>query len=382
MPIAILEKQQRLRSLGEIRIGHTVAMKGVDKNGRPKRRPEKLSKFRFTSPSKTLLEKVAALYGGEVKPWTPQNGGPAEWELYSTANEVPVLIPPNSVSQWFELYEGPRCVRRCDGERETRADRPCVCDPKGVLAWSDERPCAVTTKLNVMLRDLPAIGLWLLTSHGKNSAVEIPPLATIVAAAEGYVTARLGMEARTTYPLEGAPFHYMVPVLEVDQVPTALMPGAAGAPSIEDGAKKALQAAPKAIEAKSAPAAQDDPGPEYFKAQADSAETIESLTKALLAAQAVGRAQEGDPLFKHFVARRAEIEESEVAVAEIVEDEPGGPISVSDRLLFQIAENAGDWNTERLNNEFAKRNGGVLPASASEQQLGAFLQWLQNGGAR
>jgi len=381
MPIAILEKQQRLRQLGEIRIGHTVKLNGTDRRGQQKTRPAKLSKFRFTSPSKPLLEKVAALYGGTVQAWQPQNGGPAEWEVYSTAETLPVLVPPQSTSQWFELYQGPKCVRRCDGVTEQKTDRKCVCDPRGVLAWSDERECAITTRLNVMLRDVPAIGLWLLTSHGKNAAVELPPMAQFLAATEGYVAGRLGIEERVTYPVDGPPNRFMVPHLEVDETPAALLPGGSGPQSLSGGVKKALGQAPKAIEGKCAPVALDDPGPEYFKAQADSAETVEALTVALLAAQAVGRAQEGDALFAHFVARKAEIEESEVAVAEIVEEEHGEDPAL-DQLWFQIVENAGDWNTDRLNSEFAKRNGGTLPVSATQQQLGAFLQWLRGGGAQ
>lgn len=382
MPISILEKQQRLRQLGEIRIGHTIKLEGTDRRGQQKTRPAKLNKFRFTSPSKPLLEKVAVLYGGTVKAWQPQNGGPAEWELFSDAASLPVLVPPQSTSQWFELYQGPKCVRRCDGVTEQKTDRKCLCDPRGALDWFDERECAVTTRLNVMLRDVPAIGLWLLTSHGKNAAVELPPMAQFLAATEGYVAGRLGIEERVTYPLDGPPNRFMVPHLEVDETPAALMPGGSGPRSLNGAPAKALEAGPKAIEGKAAPVAADDPGPEYWKAQADSAETLEALTTALLAAQSVDRAKEGDPLFLHFVARRKEIEESEVAVAEIVEDAAGPEDPALDELWFQITENApSEWGTDRLAQEFARRTSGTLPVSASAGQLRAFLAQLKSGSA-
>lgn len=324
MPITALEQQQRLRQLGEIRIGHVVKMNGTNKRGEQKTRPEKLSKFRFTSPSKDLLEKVADLYGGKVQPWTPANGDPAEFEVYSEATSVPILIPPRAISLWYELFQSRRLVRRCDGQVEQRRGVRCVCDPKGQLPWSADRECDIKLRLSVMLADVPAVGQWLLQSKGKNAAVEIPPMAQILASAQEYVSGRLSLEPRTTYPLEGAPFHYVVPFIEVDQKPLELMQGGNGRSAIGGGAK-ALDGDRKAIESgRSAPTmALEDPGPEYWTALANSAETIEALTEALGKAQAVGRAKDGDPLFGHFVKRRKEILQGidEVVDAEIVEDE-------------------------------------------------------------
>jgi hypothetical protein len=103
----IIDLQRRMRQLGEIRIGHVVPTGKTRRDGKPGTRPAKLDKFRFTSPSREILAEVANLYGGEVQPWTPANGGPSEFEVYSQANRLPVLIPPNdAVSQWYELYAG------------------------------------------------------------------------------------------------------------------------------------------------------------------------------------------------------------------------------------------------------------------------------------
>jgi Recombination directionality factor-like len=333
MPITALEHQQRLRQLGEIRIGHVVKMNGKNKRGEQKTRPEKLSKFRFTSPSKALLEKIADLYGGTVQPWTPANGDPAEFEVYSDATELPILIPgPRAISLWYELNDGRRLVRRCDGEREFRRGVPCVCNPKQQLAWSDDRECDIKLRLNVMLADVPAIGQWLLQSKGKNAAVEIPPMAQILASSQEYVSGRLSLEPRTTYPLEGAPFHYVVPFIEVDQKPLELMQGGNGRAAIGGGAK-ALDGDRKAIEAKAsasgAATAQDDPGSRFWIALADSAETLEALTEVVGKARAVERGMPGDPLFDHFMKRRQEIEQGdEVVDAEIVEEAAPTPAHV------------------------------------------------------
>jgi hypothetical protein len=135
-------------------------------DGKPVHPPGQAQAFRFTSPSREILTEVAALYGGEVKPWTPANGGPVRVRgVLHQANRLPVLIPPrDAVSQWYELYAGSKCQRRCDGQTEQKSDRPCMCNP-------EKRECAITTRVNVMLRDVPALGQWLLVSKGYYAAV-------------------------------------------------------------------------------------------------------------------------------------------------------------------------------------------------------------------
>ncbi|WP_324606092.1 hypothetical protein [Streptomyces sp. NRRL WC-3725] len=88
-----------------------------------------MDRFRFTSASRPLLEKVAALYGGTVADWTPANGGPAAHEVITDARRVPILVPPQPVSQYYELWSGGGCQRRCDGITELLTDRACPCGP-------------------------------------------------------------------------------------------------------------------------------------------------------------------------------------------------------------------------------------------------------------
>src|SRR3954469_6237276 len=154
----ILDLQQRQRELGRIRIGQQVQ----GRNG--KMRPEKLSQFRFTSPSQEIVEAVAVQYGGTVAPWTPANGGSQQWKVLSEARRLPVLVPPQPVSQFYELWSGGGCQRRCDGVRELLSESPCVCAVNG--QEGPQRECKPTTRLNVVLRDLPGIGVWRLESHG------------------------------------------------------------------------------------------------------------------------------------------------------------------------------------------------------------------------
>lgn len=41
-----------------------------------------------------------------MREWTPANGGPSAWEVVTDADRLPVLVPPQAVSQWYELWSG------------------------------------------------------------------------------------------------------------------------------------------------------------------------------------------------------------------------------------------------------------------------------------
>jgi recombination directionality factor gp3-like protein len=261
--IDIIGLQRRMRQLGEIRIGHTVDTGKVSqKTGKPILRPAKLDQFRLTSASRPTLEEVAKLYGGTVQPWTPANGGPSEWEVYTGTDRLPVIIPPrNAVTQCYEMYKGSKCVRRCNGRIEEKSDRACMCDP-------DERDCALTTRLNVMLRDVPGLGVWLLTSHGYYAAVELPPVAEFLASTNGYVDAWLTMELKRVPRDDGPMAEFMVPKLDIAVTPAQLLAGhgAITPQAIDAGQQRAAatgQVVPAAVEgARPAIAAAAEPATE------------------------------------------------------------------------------------------------------------------------
>lgn len=160
----------RLPEVGRIRLGEKKGEKGY---------PAKLDAFRFTSRDKALMEIVAKRFGGEVTEWASDEG--PQWQVYSQATSLEVVVPKAELafSQWFENWDGAVCRRRCDGHREVIGERPCICDP-------DNRLCLPTTRLNVLLPDVPGMGVWRVESHGFNAAAEI--LGTIeLAAASGAV---------------------------------------------------------------------------------------------------------------------------------------------------------------------------------------------------
>jgi hypothetical protein len=379
----IIDLQRRMRQLGEIRIGHVVS--GVSKKGNAYTSPAKLKHFRFTSPSREILAEVAKLYGGEVKPWTPANGGPAEFEVYSTTNRLPVLIPPqDAVSQWYELYAGSKCQRRCDGVTEHKKDRPCLCDP-------ENRECKITTRVNVMLRDVPALGQWLLITKGYYAATELPPAAELLAQAGGYVAGWLGMEEKLVQRDEG-PARFMVPTLDVEITPAALMAGQM------TGAQAAVAKGPERVAitggrpdyaALAAVAKTADDVAKLWKQAVDAEHMDDALAAVLKARGAELRAEEvSDEAGES--GRREESNQdgspppsadaAEVVVeAEIVEDDVD-PAAVQD-IWFQVIAAAGQFGltTEQVEAGFAQRHGGIHPSSGTVAQMNAYLTAVKAG---
>ncbi|GGQ38320.1 hypothetical protein ACFFKE_32195 [Streptomyces mutabilis] len=385
----ILDLQRRMRQLGEIRLGHVVPTR----NG--KTRPAKLDKFRFTSPSREILTEVANLYGGEVKPWTPANGGPSEFEVYSQANRLPVLIPPkDAVSQWYELYAGSKCQRRCDGVTEHKSDRPCMCDP-------DNRDCAMTTRVNVMLRDVPALGQWLLISKGYYAAVTLPPAAELLSQAGGYVAGWLGMEEKTAI-VNDQLARFKVPTLDVEITPAALMAGQI------TGAPAAVASGPERAAIEAAPANASGPQRDFLvetkeaATQADALAVFQAAKQAgaspayLEQLKAIGLAKPAAPSQSgadqphpddterqlnpadYGDADQEQIDEF-VHDVEIVEDAPDP--AAAEAMWFRIMAAAGPrgLTTEQLETAFARQHGGLHPSSASLGQLETFLAALKAG---
>ncbi|MEE4546499.1 hypothetical protein V2S66_31605 [Streptomyces sp. V4-01] len=368
MPILTL--QQRLRELGRIRIGQKVA---TAKGGT---RPAKLDRFRLTSPSKELLERVAANYGGTVTPWTPE-GGAGQFEVITESTRIPIHVPPQPVSQYFELWSGGGCQRRCDGVTELLKDRPCICGPD-----PERRQCKPTTRLNVVLSEIEGVGVWRLESHGYYAALELPGVAELLAQTGGYVEAFLGLEQRTA-KRDGQTRHWMVPTIDVGITPAALMAGqVTGAAPVAAGPERVAITGGR---------------PDYavLAANAKTADEVGALWK-----QAVHRGDMDKALEAVLTARGAELRGKEVSdeagesgwhaephqdgpfpdqdgavEAEIVDD---GDLA---EIWFQIIAAAGTrgWTTEQTEARFAERNGGLMPATAGAQQLTGFLAAVKAG---
>lgn len=211
----ILDLQMKLRQLGRIRAGEVVETQAG------KRRPSKLEHFKITSHSEQIIREVADLYGGTPSRWTPNNGGDADeqWAVTVTVDRIPVMLPPQSISQHYELWSGGGATRRCDGETEKLSGQRCLCDPD-----PKKRECAVTTRLNVILRDVRGLGVFRLDSKGYYAAVELPQVAAFLEHAGSYIEAHLALEPRSDKK-DGKTRHWLTPVLDVDISPAQLLAG-------------------------------------------------------------------------------------------------------------------------------------------------------------
>lgn len=217
----ILSLQRRMMELGRVRLGE----KG------PKGEPRKRDTFRFTTASETLARAVADKYGGQAEPWSDAPDGEGYWQVATDATELPIILPPvysdadgsptTTWSQWFELWSGGGCQRRCDGQTEMLAGSPCLCAPLVKDGGEDARECQVTTRVSFMLPDIPGLGVWRLDSKGWNAATELPgtlELLVHAASEHAFIEAVLRIEQRVKKTPGEPTKRFVVPVIDLPSV--------------------------------------------------------------------------------------------------------------------------------------------------------------------
>jgi len=370
----ILDLQKRARELGRIRLG--VQETFTKRNGEQGTRPAKLDRFRFTGHSQTLIGKIAELYGGEPREWTPA-GGTQQWEVISDTTRVPIMVPPQPVSQWYEFWTRAGCQHRCDGQRNVLTDEPCDPeDPKHIEAV--KKP---TTRLNVVLRDVEGIGVWRVETHGFNAAIELPDVAEFLAAAGGYVNGWLSLEQRTSIEqTDQGPKtrHFMVPIIEVDVTPAQLMAGhgRVAAPALAGGPVREAPALAAA-------------GPDYVALAAEITDPT-AITDLWKQAEAAGHMTKG--LNDHLHKRHAELSAAAepatdeptstpvpdaegIYEAEIVPEPEGGEQPDADEVWNKILKAGGDRGMTLPDVEDDVRTflGGMSSAEASGSELQEYL---------
>lgn len=230
----IIDLQRRLAEIGRIRIGQQVP------TGNGKTRPEKLATFRLTTPDRARIERAAGLFGGRPAQWQAPAG--KQWELITATDVLDVIVPPSDMafSQHYELWSAGGCQRRCDGRSESISDGPCVCDPAA-------RDCDIHTRLSVMIRDLPGLGVWRIDTSGYYAAVELQGAVEVIRIAAGrgqMLPARLRLEQRQVKRPDQPVRRFAVPVLDIEVSPGQLIGGgnghqalpAAAGPAAVDGA--------------------------------------------------------------------------------------------------------------------------------------------------
>lgn len=218
--MGIIDLQRRIAEVGRIRIGQQVP----NTKGRGTR-PEKLTTFRLTSPDRTRIQQAAMLYGGTPAEWEAPAG--KQWEVVTESDALNVIVPPGDMafSQWYEMWAAGGCQRRCDGQYDSVSDQPCVCDP-------DKRECAIHTRLSVMIRDLPGLGLWRIDTQGYYAALELQGAVEVVQMAAGagqMLPAKLRLEQRMIKRANQGVKRFAVPVLDIEVSPAQLLGGQAAA---------------------------------------------------------------------------------------------------------------------------------------------------------
>lgn len=234
----LIDLQRRLAEVGRIRMG--------EKNGN---RPTKRDTWRITSRDKARLEAVHAIYPGELRPW--DNSGSAEWELLTETDSLDVMVlPGQTLSQWYELWSGGGCQRRCDGGTMiVPGDQPCMCpqDPEERAELAGKgKACKATSRLSVMLPNVQGFGMWRLETHGYYAAVELAGIADLLerATAQGeMLPARLRIDQRTSVK-DGLTRRFPVPMLEVEATPNEIRQLATGPSTLESRNRAALPPAP------------------------------------------------------------------------------------------------------------------------------------------
>lgn len=250
----IITTQRRHAEQGRIRLGQKVSTQSG------KQRPDKLDRFRFTSPNRGLIEQVAAKYGGTARTW--DNDGKAEWEVISDARQIPVIVVKGGFSQWHEFWTKAGCKHRCDGEKDAAGVFCNPDDPEHLQAI--EKP---TTRLSVMLEEIGGLGVWRMETKGWNAAAELPNMAELAMHVADLVPATLYLAERSSViqtPKGPQTSRYVVPGLDLNVTKAQLieiMGHQGGAAQIAGGASSPTQIggpSPMQIEAGPAPDYSDD----------------------------------------------------------------------------------------------------------------------------
>lgn len=218
----ILNLQRQARELGRLRTGWSRP--NADPNKRPV--PMKSKTWVLTSHAEHYVAAAAKAWGGTVERWQPQGNGAPQFRVITEAESLDALLPSGDpLSQNNEMWNKGGCARRCDGETELISRRPCLCTAEFGEEWyllrqdayRKDKVCATTSRLNVILPDMPDLGLWRAESHSFYAANEwsgTVDLARAGTGGKGMLPVSLRIEPRTRVA-GGKTKHFPVVVVEI-----------------------------------------------------------------------------------------------------------------------------------------------------------------------
>lgn len=195
----MLDIQRRHAEVFRLRIGDK------DDRGNPRKLTDSI---RVTSPNQRVIDAFVAAFGGETLPWEGQ------WQAYLPTNALPVMVlPGHSITQWWELYRGQVCERRCDGFTEQLSGSPCKCPADITDRVADKGACMPMTRINVVCPDVEVVGAGSLVTRGMVAAETLPQSVKI---AEGALARGLMVPAvLRVVEHVGKSRRYIVPQLEI-----------------------------------------------------------------------------------------------------------------------------------------------------------------------
>ncbi|MFJ8345112.1 hypothetical protein ACIQ9J_01795 [Streptomyces sp. NPDC094153] len=346
----IITNQRQARELGRLRTGWSVP--NPDPNKRP--RPVKSKTWVISSHAEHYVEKAAELYGGKVERWQPQGNGAPQFRVITEAQQLDAVLPGGDpLSQYNEMWNKGGCSRRCDGETEQLSRRPCLCIAEFGEDWyllrqnayKKDKVCAATSRLNVVLLDMPDMGVWRAETHSFYASNELAGTVDMVLSGtggKGLVPVTLRIEPRTRVA-GGQTKHFPVVVVEVRGVTPrqALSGPLPTAVALDPGADVARVA----IEA---------PRPDYI-ADAEGALTSDDVRDVWRKARAAGHvSKEGDDeLSQKLLAVAARKDAESKDDSNVGSDDESGP------------DEEGIWDGEVVEEDAERRTWPTAAAPGS-----------------
>ncbi|GGP55567.1 recombination directionality factor [Streptomyces abikoensis] len=310
----ILTLQRQARELGRLRTGYTDG-----------KRPVRSRTWVVSSHAEHYVQAAADAWGGTVEEWQPLGNGAPQYRVITEAESIDALLPSGDpLSQYNELWSGGGCQRRCDGQTEQLTRQPCLCARQFGEEWYLQpkgRVCSATSRLAVVLPDMPDVGTWRCETHSFYAANEWSGTVDMVLSGtggKGMVPVALRIEPRQRVA-NGQTKKFPVVVVEIRGItprqaltgplPTALALDPSGGPeplAIEVGRPDYLALAEGALTS-------DDVGDVYRRAHA-AGHLNDSLIAKLTAIADRLKAEEAH------LAKSAEPDEDGTYEAEVVED--------------------------------------------------------------
>jgi hypothetical protein len=302
--MAVLDIQRRHASTFNIRFGE----KRKTANGNYA--PAKLTdKIRVTSPSRSIIQSFADIYGGSPQPWND-----TEWEVYLSRTEIPImLLPGQSIDQHWELYKGGVCDRRCDGVTESKSKKPCMCSSDIDVRLADKDQCSIMTRLNFICPEVSVLGAGSLISHGKIAAETLPQAVAVAEAA-----LRAGNPVPATLRCEtqvGKGRQYVVPRIEITGTNYYQLASAPSAVALNSG---------------------------------DATAGVGQGNLAVPAIPSGGRAGQSAPAALEVVSVHGSVDETPPSTPAVSREEPDAPASMKLRNLLRKTANGAGMTMDEL----------------------------------